>query len=449
MLVVVDGADRRRARRRGRASSPTGSARCRPTLVESVDDDDAEARAFFKRAPPPVRRRSPISSARATRCAAGSTPRSSRANPLYIDLDDDDAATPSRATSSSSTSCARSARDAEAKLDRARPTSAPTARSAMIQIAHRVPRDRRRPRRASWSRELDAIARARSSPTHPGVDDRLHRRRRSPRSPSTTRSSRAWCCRASITTLLVALVLALYFRSATLLVLLDRHARDRDRRRVRRRRAHRRPPQRGDRVPRRDHRRQRRQLRHPADRALPRGAPHAATSTSALAVAIVGTLRPTAVASLGASIAYGSLAATSFRGFADFAVIGAVGMIAVLDRDVRAAARAGAAVRPRARASTARDPLVGSHRSSRVFGFRRPRVVVRRRASCVAVARDRDRRRATSRTIRSSTTSRSCARRAPTRSTARDWMAAVRPALRPRHLRAARTSPPTGSIRCR
>ena len=46
----------------------------------------------------------------------------------------------------------------------------------------------------------------------------------------------------------------------------------------------------------------------------------------AFADAIVGTLRPTAVASLGASIAYGSLAATSFKGFADFAVIGAIGM---------------------------------------------------------------------------------------------------------------------------
>ena len=47
----------------------------------------------------------------------------------------------------------------------------------------------------------------------------------------------------------------------------------------------------------------------------------------ALVAAIVGTLRPTAVASLGASIAYGSLAATSFKGFADFAVIGAIGMM--------------------------------------------------------------------------------------------------------------------------
>ncbi len=47
----------------------------------------------------------------------------------------------------------------------------------------------------------------------------------------------------------------------------------------------------------------------------------------ALATAIVATLRPTAIASLGASIAYGSLAATSFKGFADFAVIGAIGML--------------------------------------------------------------------------------------------------------------------------
>ncbi|HEY5926303.1 MAG TPA: MMPL family transporter [Kofleriaceae bacterium] len=47
----------------------------------------------------------------------------------------------------------------------------------------------------------------------------------------------------------------------------------------------------------------------------------------ALARAIVGTLRPTAVASLGAAIAYGSLAATSFKGFADFAIIGAIGML--------------------------------------------------------------------------------------------------------------------------
>jgi predicted RND superfamily exporter protein len=54
---------------------------------------------------------------------------------------------------------------------------------------------------------------------------------------------------------------------------------------------------------------------------------HSHDVEEALARAIAGTLKPTAVAALGASIAYGSLAATSFKGFADFAVIGAVGMI--------------------------------------------------------------------------------------------------------------------------
>lgn len=47
----------------------------------------------------------------------------------------------------------------------------------------------------------------------------------------------------------------------------------------------------------------------------------------AMARAVRGTLRPTLVASLGAAIAYGSLAATRFRGFADFAIIGAIGMV--------------------------------------------------------------------------------------------------------------------------
>ena len=47
----------------------------------------------------------------------------------------------------------------------------------------------------------------------------------------------------------------------------------------------------------------------------------------ALATAIAETLRPTAIASLGAAIAYAALAATSFRGFADFAIIGSTGMV--------------------------------------------------------------------------------------------------------------------------
>jgi predicted RND superfamily exporter protein len=100
----------------------------------------------------------------------------------------------------------------------------------------------------------------------------------------------------------------------------------------------------------------------------------------ALAAAIVGTLRPTAVASLGASIAYGSLAATSFKGFADFAVIGAIGMMlcwmatymllpAVMlrfGRDTRVFHG---------------DPLIGST-LVRVLGFRRSHVVV---AACAVL----------------------------------------------------------------
>ncbi len=52
-----------------------------------------------------------------------------------------------------------------------------------------------------------------------------------------------------------------------------------------------------------------------------------ADTEPALAAAIAGTLRPTLVASLGAAIAYGALAATEFRGFADFALIGGAGML--------------------------------------------------------------------------------------------------------------------------
>jgi predicted RND superfamily exporter protein len=52
-----------------------------------------------------------------------------------------------------------------------------------------------------------------------------------------------------------------------------------------------------------------------------------ADAERALAIAIKGTLIPTLVASLGAAIAYGSLGATKFRGFADFALIGGIGML--------------------------------------------------------------------------------------------------------------------------
>ena len=94
----------------------------------------------------------------------------------------------------------------------------------------------------------------------------------------------------------------------------------------------------------------------------------------AIAAAIVGTLRPTAVASLGASIAYGSLAATSFKGFADFAVIGAIGMmlcwIASYTLLPALMVRFGRATR-----IYHGDPLVGST-LVRVLGFRSSKMVV-------------------------------------------------------------------------
>ena len=93
----------------------------------------------------------------------------------------------------------------------------------------------------------------------------------------------------------------------------------------------------------------------------------------AVAAAIEGTVRPTLVASLGASIAYGSLAATSFKGFADFAVIGAIGMalcwtasFVLLPMLILRFAR-----RPRAGGA----PVVGSV-LVRCLGFRRSRLVV-------------------------------------------------------------------------
>ncbi len=46
----------------------------------------------------------------------------------------------------------------------------------------------------------------------------------------------------------------------------------------------------------------------------------------AMILAVAGTVRPTLVASLAAVVAYGALAITDFKGFADFAVIGSAGM---------------------------------------------------------------------------------------------------------------------------
>jgi predicted RND superfamily exporter protein len=101
----------------------------------------------------------------------------------------------------------------------------------------------------------------------------------------------------------------------------------------------------------------------------------------ALAVAIHGTLRPTLVASLGAAIAYGSLAATSFRGFADFAAIGAVGMILCWIGSYTLLPALVLHLAPDPRLGTG-HPLIGRI-LVRVVGFRHPARVV---AAAVVVA---------------------------------------------------------------
>ena len=94
----------------------------------------------------------------------------------------------------------------------------------------------------------------------------------------------------------------------------------------------------------------------------------------AMAHAIAGTLRPTLVASFGAAIAYGSLAATAFRGFSDFAVIGSVGMLVCWAVSYTVLPALVLRVVPSARMSRA-SPMLGGV-LARLFGFRHPRRVL-------------------------------------------------------------------------
>ena len=105
----------------------------------------------------------------------------------------------------------------------------------------------------------------------------------------------------------------------------------------------------------------------------------------AMVVALVHTVQPTIVASLGAAIAYGSLVATSFRGFADFAIIGAIGMALmwlasniVLPALVLRFGR-------KSRIHATREPIVGRILVT-LFGFRRSTVVVLVSLALAAIA---------------------------------------------------------------
>ena len=298
----------------------TGLRSIRAELVEHVDADDAAVRAFFKERQHLF---VPLEDLRRARDALQARIQRAKleANPLFIELDEPDSKV--QASEQAELEELRTRRrEAVAKLDRSGNVSA-DGRIHIIQV--------RTPFTATDAGKGVALYQAldqlrdRVESSHPGVEIGLTG------SVITSVAEHAaiadgMLLSSVVTGVLVALVLALYFRSATLLVLLVTTlgiatattfgiaavtighlnaataflgaiiagngvnygivliARYLEERR-----------------------------HHDADYAMSR--------------AIVGTVRPTAIASLGAAIAYGSLAATSFKGFADFAVIGAIGML--------------------------------------------------------------------------------------------------------------------------
>jgi predicted RND superfamily exporter protein len=318
VLVVIQ-APSSEERAKAAAEIAAGIRKLPRELVEQVEDDDAEIRAFLRThrhmlAPYDdlVRARSALE----RRIKAAKLEK----HPLFIDLDDH--AAEDAADKKQLEDLRAKRRQAEARLDRSTNLST-DGQTAMLQVDTAF-----RATDAGRGRTLlDALeaVRDRVNAAHPGVrvgftggiitalaeHDAI---------------SRGMVLSSIVTTVLVALVLALYFRSATSLVLLIVTI----------------------------------GVATAASfgaAALTVGHLNAATAflgaiiagngvnygilliaryleerrrkdvDAAMASAIVGTLRPTAVASLGAAIAYGSLAATSFKGFADFAVIGAIGMM--------------------------------------------------------------------------------------------------------------------------
>jgi predicted RND superfamily exporter protein len=341
-----------------------------PDLVEAVDEDDSEIRAFLRE-----HRHLfvPVADLERARDSLACRIHDAKlaANPLYVDLDDEPA-TDTQQTKKQLEELRGKRKDAEALLDHPRNVSK-DGRIEMIQV-----RTGFRPTDAKRGEELLAqMSRVRQKvvAAHPGIDMGFtggvvsaigeHRA-----------ISKGILESTLITALLVALLLALYFRSATLLALLigtiavataaafgaavftvghlnaataflaaiiagnginygilliARYLEE-----IRRPK----PPDRDD----------------------------------AIAIAIAATLRPTAVASLGAAIAYGSLAATSFKGFADFAVIGAVGMLLCW---IASYTLLPALLLKFGRHTRVldREPVVGNT-LVRVLGFRRSRVVL-------------------------------------------------------------------------
>jgi predicted RND superfamily exporter protein len=293
-----------------------------PRLVDHVEPDDAETRAFLR-----AHRHLFVSleDLRAARDALEDRIHAAKlaANPLYVNLDDDDEQQKAVADAKKRLDdLDKKRKDAEARLDRSSNVNADGTIGLIVLKTAFAKTD------VSHGRELVALMRGVQADVmraHPGVDVGL-----AGGVVSTTAEHDAllhgMVLSSLVTGLLVGLVLMLYFRSFVLLIMLSASL-----------------------------------IAGTTAAfgvaALTVGELNAATAflgaiiagngvnygilliarfleerrrhgpAAAMANAIQGTLRPTLVASLGASIAYGSLAATSFRGFADFAVIGAIGMV--------------------------------------------------------------------------------------------------------------------------
>lgn len=335
-------------------------------LVEHVEDDDAEIRAFLRANKfmfVPLADLENMRDALAQRIADAKV----RANPLYVDIDDDAAA--ARTNEAKIEQLRAKQRDAEARIDRSGHVSS-DGKSALIEIGLAFGTTDIDRGRELLSR-LDTL-RAKTAVAHPGV---VMGYTGSMVTAVSEHSAISYGIVLSsiVTSALVALVLALYFRSATLLVLLVGTI----------------------------------GIATAATfgaAALTVGHLNAATAflgaiiagnginygilviaryleerrtaevDAALAKAIAHTLRPTAVASLGAAIAYGSLAATSFKGFADFAAIGAIGMILCWIASY-ALLPALLLVFGRTTRTYRGDPVVGSA-LVKLLGFRNSRAVI-------------------------------------------------------------------------
>jgi predicted RND superfamily exporter protein len=334
-----------------------------PDLVESVESDDAELRAYVR-----AYRHLfvPLAELTAARDALGKhiADAKAKANPLFIDLDDEPApAAPSTAIEE----LRAKQREANARLDRPAYISSDGTTQVIVVRTAFLGTDIERDKRVMAP--LDAAARELEA-AHPGV------RVGFAGGPAMTLAehhalTRGILLSSVITLALVALVLLVYLRSARVLALVTLNIVAAT-------------------------------LVAVGVAALTVGHLNAATAflgaiiagngvnygillvarhleerrraaaPDALAAAVAGTLRPTLVASLGAAIAYAALGATKFRGFADFAWIGGLGMLVCWASSylVLPALLLRFARRSQRLPSTAFGTII-----VKIFGFKRPAVV--------------------------------------------------------------------------